>query len=227
MEIIKHQEMKKLIVLTSGGMDSGTLLYHLKNENRELKALSIDYGQRHKKEINCAKTLAEKLGIEHRIVNLSSIATLFGSNSLTDSTKEVPDGHYEEEQMKQTVVPNRNMIMLSVAIAWAISSDFDAVAYAAHSGDHAIYPDCRPEFADAMDTVTGLCDWKKISLHRPFVSMDKIRIAKLGHELGVPFEHTWTCYKGREKHCGTCGACNERKEAFFAIGIPDPVHYER
>jgi 7-cyano-7-deazaguanine synthase len=175
--------MKKLIVLTSGGMDSATLLYHLKSESKDLRALSIDYGQRHRKEIGCAKILADKLHIEHRSVDLTSVTALFGSNSLTDSARDVPDGHYEEEQMKQTVVPNRNMIMLSVAIAWAISSDFDAVAYAAHSGDHAIYPDCRPEFADAMDMVTGLCDWKKISLHRPFVNMDKIQIAELGHGL--------------------------------------------
>jgi 7-cyano-7-deazaguanine synthase len=218
--------MNKIIVLSSGGMDSGTLLYHLSDAGNELKALSINYGQRHQKELTCAKIIADKLDIEHQTVDLSSITSLFGSNSLTDFRREVPDGHYEEEQMKQTVVPNRNMIMLSVAIAWAVSSDYDGVAYAAHSGDHAIYPDCRPEFADAMDTAAGLCDWKKIRLHRPFVSMDKIQIARLGRDLGVPFEHTWTCYKGREKHCGTCGACNERKEAFSSIGLIDPVPYE-
>lgn len=218
--------MDKIIVLASGGMDSTTLLYHLKDAGHEIKSLTIDYGQRHVKEMECAKIIANELSIEHRCVDLRAITGLFGSNSLTDQSTNVPDGHYEEEQMKQTVVPNRNMILLSVAIAWAISSEFDAVAYAAHSGDHAIYPDCRPEFADAMNSVAGLCDWRKIVLLRPFVEMNKAEIAQRGYELEVPFQHTWTCYKGKEEHCGTCGSCNERKDAFSKIGKEDGVKYK-
>jgi len=127
--------------------------------------------------------------------------------------------------MKQTVVPNRNMIMLSVAVGWALALQFDAVAYGAHSGDHAIYPDCREEFAQALDQAVGLCDWQGMQLMRPFVHLDKGAIAQRGDALGVPFELTWTCYKGGAVHCGKCGACQERREAFAAHRITDPVTF--
>lgn len=218
--------MNKIILLSSGGMDSTTLLYHLHDAGSEVKTLSFDYGQRHKKEIISARKISVQLGLSHEVVDLTTITHLFGSNSLTDSTTEVPEGHYEASNMKQTIVPNRNMIMLSIAIAWAISSEFDGVAYAAHSGDHAIYPDCRPAFAHAMDAASMLCDWREIKLFRPFVDMSKGDIAKRGLELGVPFERTWTCYKGKELHCGKCGSCTERREAFINLGVVDPTTYE-
>jgi len=127
--------------------------------------------------------------------------------------------------MKATVVPNRNMILLSVAAGWAISSEFDRVAYAAHSGDHAVYPDCRNEFADALDATIRLADWREVSLYRPFVDYAKADLVKLGAELGVPFEKTWSCYKGLDLHCGRCGTCIERREAFHLAGIHDPTYY--
>ena len=217
--------MTKTIVAYSGGMDSTTLLYHLRNEGHEVKAISFNYGQRHVRELDAAKAICAKIDVEHVVADLSAINPLLGDNSLSGRSVDVPEGHYEEESMKLTVVPNRNMIMLSVAIGWAISEQFDAVAYGAHSGDHAIYPDCRPEFANAMDRAAQLCDWREIQLLRPLVHLDKGDIAQRGAELGVPFELTWTCYKGGEKHCGKCGACTERREAFAKHGLEDPTAY--
>jgi len=216
----------KAIALVSGGMDSATLLHHLLDAGYDVRGISFDYGQRHVRELQAAAALCERKGVAHRIADLTAITPLLGDNSLSSRSVDVPEGHYAEETMKLTVVPNRNMIMLSVAIAWAISSQADSVAYAAHSGDHAIYPDCRPEFAEAMDQAARLCDWRPITLLRPFIDMDKGDIARRGSELGVPFELTWTCYQGGAQHCGRCGACNERKEAFAKHGVPDPTEYE-
>jgi 7-cyano-7-deazaguanine synthase len=218
--------MEKIVLVLSGGMDSAVLLYHLLDAGHTLKTLSVNYGQRHVREIESAAALSERVGVEHRIADLRSINPLLGSNSLSSAEIEVPEGHYAEESMKQTVVPNRNMIMLSVAVGWALALQFDAVAYGAHSGDHAIYPDCREEFAQALDQAVGLCDWQGMQLMRPFVHLDKGAIAQRGDALGVPFELTWTCYKGGAVHCGKCGACQERREAFAAHRITDPVTFE-
>ena len=218
--------MNRTIVVYSGGMDSTTLLYHLRDEGHEVKAISVNYGQRHVRELDAATAICAAIDVEHVIADLSAINPLLGDNSLSGRSVEVPEGHYAEESMKLTVVPNRNMIMLAIAIGWAISQKFDAVAYGAHSGDHAIYPDCRPEFADTMDRAAQLCDWREIKLLRPLVHMDKGDIAKRGAELGAPLERTWTCYKGGEKHCGKCGACTERREAFAKHGLDDPTTYE-
>jgi len=218
--------MEKIVLVLSGGMDSAVLLYHLLDAGHTLKTLSVNYGQRHVREIESAAALSERVGVEHRIADLRSINPLLGSNSLSSAEIEVPEGHYAEESMKQTVVPNRNMIMLSVAVGWALALQFDAVAYGAHSGDHAIYPDCREEFAQALDQAVGLCDWQGMQLMRPFVHLDKGAIAQRGDALGVPFELTWTCYKGGAVHCGKCGACQERREAFAAHRITDPVAFE-
>jgi 7-cyano-7-deazaguanine synthase len=217
--------MQKTVILLSGGMDSATLLFHLADAGDQIKTISFDYGQRHVKELDAARQLSRLKGVEHIVADLRAINPLLGENSLSGRSVEVPEGHYEEETMKLTVVPNRNMIMLSLAIAWAIRLEYDAVAYAAHSGDHTIYPDCRPEFADAMERAAALCDWRPIRLLRPFVDMDKGDIARRGHQLGVPFDLTWTCYKGGELHCGKCGACRERIEAFAKHGLADPTQY--
>ncbi len=218
--------MEKIVVIYSGGMDSTTLLYHLRDAGHTLRAISVDYGQRHVREIEAAREICAAIDVPHVVADLSAINPLLGDNSLSGRNVDVPEGHYEEESMKLTVVPNRNMIMLSVAIGWAISLEFDAVAYGAHSGDHAIYPDCRPAFADAMDEAARLCDWRELKLLRPLVHMDKGDIAQRGHQLGVPFEKTWTCYKGQEKHCGKCGACTEGREALAKHNLPDPTVYE-
>lgn len=218
--------MKKTIVIYSGGLDSTTLLYSLKAQGRELKALSINYGQRHLRELDFAKKTCEKLNIEHRTVDLSGLRPLLGGSSQTDPNVAVPEGHYAAENMKLTVVPNRNMLMLSVAAAWAIAEKADTIAYAAHSGDHAIYPDCREEFVSALNGALALADWHTVSIERPFVNITKGQIVKVGSVLNVPFEETWSCYKGGEVHCGRCGTCVERLLSFKEAGVIDPTRYE-
>ena len=214
------------ILIYSGGIDSTTLLYQLLDDGHEIKTLSVDYGQRHHSEIDCAIDIARSLGVEHEVADIKGITHLLGGSSLTSPDLAVPDGHYEEESMKQTIVPNRNMIMLAIAAGWAISHQFDTVSYAAHSGDHAIYPDCREEFAQALDKSIQLADWHQVSLHRPFVGMTKADIITLGTKLKVPYEKTWSCYKGGKLHCGRCGTCIERREAFYLSNINDPTLYE-
>jgi len=216
----------KAVVLFSGGLDSTVLVYDLLNEGADLKLLSIDYGQRHEKELKSSSEIAEFLGLEHEILRLPMLNNLLGGSALTDPSISLPEGHYAEDSMKATVVPNRNMILLSLAAGHAISLQFDTVAYAAHAGDHTIYPDCRPEFATAMDQALKLCDWNTVSLYRPFVQLSKHDLVRKGNELGVPFEKTWSCYAGNDKHCGKCGTCVERKEAFELVGLLDPTEYK-
>lgn len=216
--------MSKAILTLSGGLDSTILLYHLLKQGYEVRCLSVDYGQRHRKELAAAKDICLLAEIEHRIVDLRGVRELMGGSSQT-SDIEVPEGHYEEESMKLTVVPNRNMILLSLAVAWAISSKSEVVAYAAHAGDHAIYPDCRKEFVEALGKAVGLCDWFPVILIGPFTNRSKAEIIALGSRYEVPMEKTWSCYKGQEFHCGKCGTCVERKEAFQLAGVPDPTHY--
>ena len=216
----------KALVLFSGGLDSTVLAAQLRADGAETRLLSIDYGQRHAKELQQAEMIAEALGLPHRILRLPDLGPLLGGSSLTDDQVELPEGHYAEESMKATVVPNRNMILLALAGGHALSLGFDTIAYAAHAGDHTIYPDCRPEFADAMETALGLADWEKLSLHRPFVHLSKTDLVKKGAELDAPLHLTWSCYAGREKHCGKCGTCVERKEAFALAKVTDPTEYE-
>jgi 7-cyano-7-deazaguanine synthase len=219
--------MEKVVAIYSGGMDSTALLYHLRAEGHEVTALSVDYGQTHRRELDSARRICESIGLRHDIADLRGITHLLGGNSLTDTSIEVPEGHYAAENMKATVVPNRNMIMLSVAIGYAITLRALYVAYGAHAGDHTIYPDCRPEFAAAVNTAAMLADWHQVELLRPFVRMTKAEIAKRGAELEVPFGLTWSCYKGGDVHCGRCGTCVERREAFEVAGLVDPTEYEQ
>ena len=216
----------KAVVLFSGGLDSTVLVYHLLNKGADLKLLSIDYGQRHEKELKSSSEIAESLELKHEILRLPMLNNLLGGSALTDPSILLPEGHYAEDSMKATVVPNRNMILLSLAAGHAISLQFDTVAYAAHAGDHTIYPDCRPEFATAIDQALKLCDWNTISLYRPFIQLSKQDLVRKGNELGVPFEKTWSCYAGNDKHCGKCGTCVERKEAFELVGLLDPTEYK-
>lgn len=215
----------KTVAVFSGGLDSTVLLSSLLDAGDEVVALSVDYGQRHRRELVHAQRIAGQLGIQWRLADLSGIAPLIAGSSQTSPEISVPHGHYAEESMKQTVVPNRNMIMLAVAAGWAISLRFDRVAYAAHTGDHTIYPDCRPEFVDSMRASFSLADWHKVDLHTPFVSMSKAAIVSLGAELGVDFSATWSCYEGGDVHCGRCGTCFERREAFALAGVVDPTEY--
>ena len=218
--------MKKIVLIYSGGLDSTVLLFELLAQGHEVLCLSVDYGQRHRKELEHALRICQSVQAPHRFADLSGCRALLAGSSQTSDDIDVPEGHYADENMKLTVVPNRNMIMLSVAIGWAVSVGADAVAYAAHNGDHAIYPDCREEFAEGMAQVAMLCDWRGIELLRPFVHMSKGDVVKRGAELDVPFLDTWSCYKGLRFHCGKCGTCVERKEAFAEAGVGDPTLYE-
>lgn len=215
----------KTLVIYSGGLDSTVLLYDLHHAAHTLGALSVNYGQRHACELACASRICAGLKLPHQVADLTAIRPLLAGSSLTSPEIAVAEGHYTEENMKTTVVPNRNMILLALATGHALSIGAEQVAYAAHSGDHAIYPDCRNEFADAMETAMSLCDWKPIKLYRPFVNWTKADIVRRGAELGVPFEQTWSCYQGGNMHCGRCGTCIERREAFDLAGVPDPTHY--
>ena len=216
----------KAIVLFSGGLDSTVLATQMKQEATETRLLSIDYGQRHAKELDHSQKVADHLGLAHEILKLPQLGQILGGSSLTDKSITLPEGHYAEESMKSTVVPNRNMILLALAGGHALSIGFDTIAYAAHAGDHTIYPDCRPEFADAMNKALGLADWNDLNLHRPYVEMTKSDLVSLGEELNAPLQLTWSCYAGGEIHCGKCGTCVERKEAFALANIPDPTKYE-
>lgn len=219
---------KKAVLIYSGGMDSFTLLHHILAsglERGDVAALTFNYGQKHVKEVEYAKHVCTELGIEHKIVDISAINSLLGGSSLTDDIA-IPEGHYEAENMKSTVVPNRNMILLSLAIAYAVSLEADTVYYGAHSGDHAIYPDCRPEFVQKMDKVSRIANYQSVAINTPFVALSKIDILSRGIELGLDYTHTWTCYNGRDKACGQCGACTERLEAFKHNNLIDPIPYE-
>lgn len=220
--------MSKAVVVLSGGMDSTTLLWDVvkRKGHDEVFALSIDYGQRHCKELVCAEATCQKLKVSHKIVDMNSIGReLLAGSSLTSDIA-VPEGHYEEESMKATVVPNRNMILLSLAMGYAVSKKAEVVYYGAHAGDHAIYPDCRIEFVEAMQEVAKLCDWSQLTLEAPYIRIDKGDIAILGAEIGVDYSLSWTCYNGRAKACGKCGADIERILAFLKAGLVDPVEYE-
>ncbi len=217
--------MSKVIVVLSGGMDSTTLLYDTlaDPEIDEVTALSVSYGQRHKvRELDAAKITCLKLNVPHKIVYLDALSDVLGGSALTGDI-DVPEGHYEEKNMKLTVVPNRNMILLSIAIGFAISINASVVLYAAHGGDHAIYFDCRPEFVSAMAEVAKICDWSPIEVRAPYLRWDKGDIACHGKMLDVDYKLTWTCYKGGDKPCGKCGACIERQEAFAKAEMEDPL----
>ena len=188
-------------------------------------AISVNYGQRHQCELSHAEEICRQINVPHTVADLSKIQSLIAGSSLTSPEIEVAEGHYTEASMKSTIVPNRNMILLSIATGYALSTGAEMVAYAAHGGDHAIYPDCRNEFADAMAEAMRLCDWKTVKLIRPFIDWTKSDIVFRGAQLNVPFEKTWSCYKGGSIHCGRCGTCVERQEAFELSNIEDPTHY--
>lgn len=218
----------KSIVVYSGGLDSTVLLCKLKAEGREVKALSINYGQRHRRELDQAAKVCALLGVEHRGADLSGLKPLLAGSSQTDDTVAVPHGHYAAENMKLTVVPNRNMLLIAVAAAWAISQKADSVAYAAHAGDHAIYPDCREEFVRPLAAALAEADWHRVGLERPFLFHTKAEIVKAGAQIGAleAMALSYSCYEGKELHCGLCGTCQERRAAFRDASVPDPTRYD-
>lgn len=218
------------LVVLSGGMDSTTLAYRVARQG-PLACVSFDYGQRHRKELEYAALTADKLGAPHTIVPMTWLAPMIaGSSSLVTPEVDVPDGHYAEDTMRATVVPNRNAIMLNLAAAIAIAEGYQSIATGVHAGDHFVYPDCRPEFIDSQQHTIALANagflpdnWHGIDA--PFLFIGKHDIAQLGDEAGVPWEDTWSCYKGGDIHCGACGTCFERREAFTLAGINDPTPY--
>jgi len=216
----------KTLLICSGGLDSITLAYKISKEYTLSGLLSFDYGQRHKKELAYAKQAADDLGVSHYISDISGIGKMLSGSALTDDV-DVPDGHYAEETMKITVVPNRNAIMLSIAYGIASAKGLDAVGAAFHGGDHFIYPDCRPGFVNSFaqmqnHALEGMSD---ITLYTPFVHVTKADIVMEGAKIAVPFERSWSCYKGGDIHCGRCGTCVERQEAFALAGVTDPTQY--
>jgi protein ExsB len=216
--------MKDSIIIVSGGLDSITLLYD-KAETIAL-AISFDYGQNHsKKELPYAEYHCQKLGIPHITIPLTFMHQYFKS-SLLEGAEAIPEGHYEEENMKSTVVPFRNGIMLAIATGIAESHELKRVYIANHGGDHIIYPDCRPEFIDAMDKATSAGTFVDVRVEAPYTNISKADIVRRGAALGIDYAKTWSCYKGSEIHCGKCGTCVERKEAFADAGVEDPTEYE-
>ena len=219
----------KVVTTLSGGLDSVTLSHELASDGHDVIALSFHYGQRHAKELESAARCAEDLGAEHHVVDLRSVGALLAGSALTDPAVEVPEGHYTDESMAATVVPNRNAIMLSVAVGVAVARGAGAVATAVHAGDHAIYPDCRPAFIEAIEHEAQVANEGFIAdgfrVLAPFLHLSKDEIVRRGAALAVPFEETWSCYLGGELHCGRCGTCVERREAFELAGVDDPTSY--
>lgn len=215
---------KDSILILSGGMDSVTLLYDY--QDRIQLAISFDYGSKHNsREIPFAKLHCQRLGIEHLVIPLDFMQRFFQS-SLLKGGEEIPEGHYADENMKSTVVPFRNGIMLAIAAGMAESRGLKNVMMVNHGGDHAIYPDCRPEFVDAMDRAITAGTYEGVKLLAPYTSLTKTQIALIGKKIGINYAETWSCYKGGEHHCGKCGTCVERREALAEAGIPDTTKYE-
>ena len=215
---------KNSVIIVSGGMDSITLLYDHKDEIA--LGISFDYGSNHNaREIPFAKMHCERLGIKHITINLDFMHQYFKS-SLLDGADAIPEGHYADDNMKSTVVPFRNGIMLSIAIGIAESNNLDQVFIANHGGDHTIYPDCRPEFIKAIDSAANAGTYNNVKVIAPYTQITKSDIARIGKKLGIDYTETWSCYNGGEIHCGKCGTCVERKEALAEAGIEDCTIYE-
>lgn len=223
--------MTHIVAVVSGGMDSTTLAY-LAAEEGPVTILSVDYGQRHVKELEFAARTAERLRVPQVVVPMGWLGPMIsGTSALVTPGVAVPDGHYAEDTMRATVVPNRNAVMLNVAASVAVAVGAQRIATGVHAGDHAVYPDCRPEFIAALDEMLRVGNdgflpdgWRGV--WAPFVEVGKDEIARIGDQLGVPWTDTWSCYKGGPVHCGACGTCFERREAFTLAGVVDPTEYQ-
>ncbi len=216
--------MKDGVIIVSGGMDSITLLYERKDEIA--LGISFDYGSNHNaREIPFARMHCERLCIRHLVINLSFIHQYFKSSLLSGADK-IPEGSYDDDNMKSTVVPFRNGIMLSIAVGIAESEGLKKVFIANHGGDHAIYPDCREEFIEAIDAASQSGTYEHVRILAPYTNITKTDIALRGKQLGIDYSETWSCYKGGEVHCGKCGTCVERKQALREAGLEDTTQYE-
>lgn len=216
--------MKDTLIVLSGGLDSTTMLYEYKEQIA--LAVSFHYGSNHNdRELSFARLHCERLGIKHLVIPLSFIKQYFHS-SLLEGDAAVPEGNYDEQNMRSTVVPFRNGIMLSVAAGLAETFGLKNIMLANHAGDHTIYPDCRPQFVDAMDKAIQAGTWEGVRLLTPYTGITKTDIARKGKILGIDYSETWSCYRGGEIHCGRCGTCRERREALRLAGIDDTTQYE-
>ncbi|WNI18831.1 7-cyano-7-deazaguanine synthase QueC [Actinacidiphila sp. ITFR-21] len=215
------------VVVLSGGMDSTVLMAHYAALRFALVAVTVDYGQRHRREIDSARQIAAHYGAAHHVVDFSGFGALLGGSALTDDSVSVPDGHYAEQSMRATVVPNRNAVLASVAVSVGVAVRAGTVALGMHSGDHFIYPDCRPPFVAALRELVAVANegFATPLVQAPFMDWSKADIATHGTRLGAPLERSWSCYKGGEVHCGVCGTCYERREAFQLAGLTDPTEY--
>tara|TARA_Y100000385_G_C12880462_1_gene545538 strand:- start:26 stop:682 length:657 start_codon:yes stop_codon:yes gene_type:complete len=215
---------EKIVVIFSGGMDSFTLLNRMVKEGHYVSAVTFDYGQRHAKEIKYAESACLELQVPHKVIDITAINQLIQGSSLTSNIN-IPEGHYADKTMRSTIVPNRNMILLSLAVGYAVSINAAKVFYGAHTGDHAIYPDCRPEFVKKMNDVCTVANYEPIEIVTPYLHYDKGQIVKEGLLMGLDYSKTWSCYNGKDLACGKCGACFERKEAFALNHMSDPSGY--
>lgn len=216
--------MSKAIVVLSGGLDSTTALYWALKNYDEVDAVSVNYGQRHSIELEYASATCNALGVRHDVLEAGSLGLVLSGSALTDNV-EVPHGHYEDESMRSTVVPNRNAILLNLVAGIAVARGAQAIVTGVHAGDHAIYPDCRPEFIEAMRSLLAVANYEPVAVEAPFLTSSKAEIASIGDFLGVDFTKTYSCYEGGREHCGQCGTCVERVEAFELAGVADPTHY--
>ena len=216
--------MKDSVIIVSGGMDSITMLYEFKDQIA--LGVSFNYGSNHNnREIPFAEMHCKRLGIPHITIDLGFMPQYFKS-SLLEGADAIPEGNYDEENMKSTVVPFRNGIMLSIAIGIAESNHLKHVLMANHGGDHTNYPDCRPAFVDAMSAAAQAGTFEDVTIEAPYTNITKADIARHGKQLGIDYSETWSCYKGGEVHCGQCGTCRERQEALREAGIADTTEYE-
>jgi len=216
---------RKTVLSYSGGLDSTVLLYHLLDQGDQVFCLNFTYGARHNEEERaCARAQCEKLNVPFVDIDLPFISKLYKS-SLLKGGSDLPTGDYDAENMRQTVVPGRNTILMSIAIGFAESHEAQRIAIANHADDHGTYPDTRPEWVSAMALTAWHGTYQRVGLYAPFTHMSKAEICQTGHRLGVPFAETWTCYAGGAHHCGDCSSCHSRKEAFQAAGLSDPTRY--
>lgn len=215
----------KAVVIYSGGMDSYTVLHHALRQGHEVHALSFHYGQRHSKELAIAEEVCQELEVRHQVIDIRAIHSLIDNSALTDARRSMPAAEYAADNMAATVVPNRNMILLSLAIANAVNIGAKVCFYGAHGGDHTLYPDCRPAFVERMNAAAEIANFDAVRIEAPFLHASKADILAEGLAMGLDYAKTWTCYLGEALACGQCGSCRERLSAFSANGQTDPLGY--
>jgi 7-cyano-7-deazaguanine synthase len=217
------------VAIVSGGLDSVTMAYVLHAAGWQLTLLSFDYGQRHRRELACAEATARRLQVPHHLVDIAKVGGLLCGSALTDQAVAVPVGRYTDQSLRVTVVPNRNMILLAIATGMTIAHGATAVAFGAHAGKHPIYPDCGPDFVEGFHALAKVANRgflpAEFQILAPFLRHSKADIVRLGAQLAVPYDQTWSCYVGGEMHCGRCGTCTERRESFLLAGVSDPTRY--